>query len=100
MRVMQPRGGAVPPLYRRPTAARSHVPTPFLQRQQLVGVLCRQVLPIHPLELRRIKYGRLFENPVERKEASQLLFAYDLAIAARTPSKQREKVAHRLWENT
>src|SRR5881394_2129769 len=59
---------------------------------QLLRRLRGEVLPIHPLELCRIKDGRLLENAVERKEASQLLFAHDLAIAARAPYKKREEV--------
>ena len=56
-------------------------------------------MPVHPLELRRIEDGGLLEDTVERKEIAQVFFAHDLAVAARTPSQQREKIAHRLREN-
>ncbi len=70
------------------------------KREQLLGRLRREVLPVHPLQFCRVEDGRLLQNTIEREEAPKLILAHDLAIAAGTPSKQREKVTHRLWENT
>ena len=70
------------------------------ERVQFLRRLCREILPVHPLELRRIEDRGLLENAFERKELAQLLFAQDLAIAPRTPTKKRKEIAHRLWENS
>ena len=50
---------------------------------QFFGGQCRDVLPVHPLELGRIEHGRLGLDPLEGEAPDHLVFREDLPVFAR-----------------
>src|SRR2546426_5223757 len=54
----------------------------------------REVLPVHPLELRHVEDRGFLLNPGEGKQLDHLVQRHDLAVAPGTPAEQGQEVAH------
>ncbi len=69
------------------------------ERIELLGGRHREILAVHPLELRHVEDRGFLLDPGERKQLDHLVQRHDLAVAAGTPSEQRQEVPHGGGEN-